>query len=67
MEGKVKWFKKGYGFITGNDEKDVFVHWSGLIGMDGYKKLEEKQKVAYEIEVLPDGRTKAVNVVVEST
>ncbi len=49
--GTVKWFKaeKGYGFITvDGDEQDVFVHFSA-IDMDGYKVLEEGQKVTFEI------------------
>ncbi|CEP77373.1 MAG: cold-shock protein [Defluviitoga tunisiensis] len=50
MKGKVKWFdsKKGYGFITGEDGNDVFVHFSA-IQMDGYKKLEEDQDVEFEV------------------
>jgi CspA family cold shock protein len=50
MKGTVKWFdaKKGYGFVTSEDGKDVFVHFSA-IEMDGYKKLEENQPVEFEI------------------
>jgi CspA family cold shock protein len=50
VKGTVKWFdaKKGYGFITGEDGKDVFVHFSA-VDMDGYKKLEENQEVDFEI------------------
>lgn len=50
MKGTVKWFdaKKGYGFITGEDGKDVFVHFSA-VDMEGYKKLEENQEVDFEI------------------
>ncbi|WP_373266619.1 cold-shock protein [Hungatella hathewayi] len=48
--GTVKWFNgaKGYGFIT-NDEtgEEVFVHFSGIM-VDGYKTLEEGQKVTYD-------------------
>ena len=48
--GTVKWFNgaKGYGFIT-NDEtgEEVFVHFSGIMA-DGYKTLEEGQKVTYD-------------------
>ena len=48
--GTVKWFNadKGYGFITPEDgTKDVFVHFSAIQG-DGYKSLNEGQKVEYE-------------------
>ena len=48
--GTVKWFnsEKGYGFITPDDgSKDLFVHFSGIEG-DGYKSLNEGQKVEYE-------------------
>ncbi|HEX9246073.1 MAG: cold-shock protein [Bacillati bacterium ANGP1] len=48
--GIVKWFnsEKGYGFITPDDGgKDLFVHFSGIEG-EGYKSLNEGQKVEYE-------------------
>jgi len=48
--GRVKWFnsEKGYGFITPDDgSKDLFVHFSGIEG-DGYKSLNEGQKVEYQ-------------------
>ena len=48
--GTVKWFnsEKGYGFITPEDgSKDLFVHFSAIQG-DGYKTLNEGQKVEYE-------------------
>jgi CspA family cold shock protein len=48
--GTVKWFssEKGYGFITPDDgSADVFVHFSAIAG-EGYKNLEEGQKVEYE-------------------
>ena len=50
MNGTVKWFnsEKGYGFITGEDEKDVFAHFS-QIKSDGYKSLQEGQKVSYDV------------------
>lgn len=50
MSGTVKWFsgEKGYGFITGEDGKDVFAHFS-QINAEGYKTLEEGQKVTYDI------------------
>lgn len=51
-QGTVKWFNadKGYGFIT-NDEtgEDIFVHFSA-IQADGYKSLNEGQKVTFDIE-----------------
>lgn len=51
-QGTVKWFnaEKGYGFIT-NDETgdDIFVHFSA-IQADGYKSLNEGQKVTFDIE-----------------
>ena len=48
--GTVKWFNnvKGFGFITGEDGNDVFVHYSSLNG-DGYKKLREGQKVEFTV------------------
>jgi CspA family cold shock protein len=63
--GKVKWFnsQKGYGFITPESGKDVFVHYSAIQG-DGYKALEEGQEVEIEIEKGPKGEqaTKVVKV-----
>jgi CspA family cold shock protein len=63
--GKVKWFnsQKGYGFITPESGKDVFVHYSAIQG-DGYKALEEGQEVEFEIEKGPKGEqaTKVVKV-----
>jgi len=49
-EGTVKWFnnKKGHGFITGIDGKDVFVHYSAIDG-GGYKTLYSGQKVEYNV------------------
>ena len=50
--GTVKWFSrvKGYGFIEPeNGEKDVFVHYSAIIG-DSYRNLEEGQRVEFSIE-----------------
>ncbi len=67
MTGTVKWFnaQKGYGFIS-NDEggEDVFVHFSA-IQADGYKTLEEGQKVSFETEQDPKDSKKlrAINVV----
>ena len=48
--GTVKWFnaEKGYGFITSDAGQDVFAHYSAIEG-DGFKALEEGQKVSFEI------------------
>ena len=50
MTGKVKWFNsaKGYGFITGDDGTEVFVHFSA-INSDGYKTLKDGEAVSYEV------------------
>ncbi len=50
-QGTVKWFseKKGYGFITEEDGRDVFVHYSS-IEMPGFKTLAEGEQVSFEIE-----------------
>ncbi|NPV84627.1 MAG: cold-shock protein [Anaerolineae bacterium] len=60
--GTVKWFNaaKGYGFIGRPDGEDVFVHFSA-IKMDGYRRLEEGQKVEFSIEQGPKG-LQAANV-----
>ncbi len=62
-KGTVKWFnaEKGYGFITGEDGNDVFVHFSAIIA-DGFKTLEEGQEVTYDLTEGPKGR-QASNVV----
>jgi len=55
--GTVKWFssQKGYGFITPDDgTADVFVHHSAIAG-EGYKNLDEGQKVEYEVTQGPKG------------
>ena len=50
MKGTVKWFnaENGYGFITGEDGKDVFVHFSAIQG-EGFKTLDEGQSVTYDL------------------
>jgi CspA family cold shock protein len=62
-KGKVKWFNdaKGYGFITAEDGKDVFVHHSSITG-EGFKTLKEGQDVEFEITKGPKG-DQATNVV----
>ncbi|MBS5965198.1 cold-shock protein [Finegoldia magna] len=61
--GTVKWFNstKGFGFITGEDNKDIFVHQSS-IQEEGFRTLEEGQKVSYDVEPSDKG-DRAVNVV----
>ena len=61
--GKVKWFnnQKGYGFITPENGKDVFVHHTAIQG-DGYRTLEEGQAVQFDIQQGPKGE-QAQNVV----
>ena len=61
-KGTVKWFnnQKGYGFITAEDGKDVFVHFSGL-NMEGFKTLGEGAAVEFDITDGAKG-PQAVNV-----
>ena len=57
MEGIVKWFNnlKGYGFIGRDDGgADVFVHYSAIVE-DGYKRLDEGDRVTFEIVMGPKG------------
>lgn len=63
MQGSVKWFnsQKGYGFITTEEGKDIFVHYTGITG-DDYKTLNEGQQVEFEV-VKGDKGDQAVNVV----
>ena len=55
--GTVKWFsaEKGFGFITPEDgTADVFVHFSAITG-EGYRNLEENQRVEFEVSQGPKG------------
>lgn len=50
MNGTVKWFnaEKGYGFITDEEGNDIFAHFSAIQG-DGYKSLNEGEKVSFSV------------------
>lgn len=65
-EGKVKWFdeKKGFGFIEQEDGPDVFVHYTAISG-DGFKTLQEGQRVTFDISEGDKG-PQAANVVPEA-
>jgi CspA family cold shock protein len=60
--GTVKWFNasKGYGFIERQNGPDVFVHFSAIM-QDGYRSLQEGQRVEFSIEKGPKG-LQAANV-----
>lgn len=69
VDGVVKWFdaKKGYGFVVSPEvEGDVFVHYT-KIQMEGFKKLETGEKVAFELIRSPEGKPQADNVVRHET
>ena len=55
-QGTVKWFNnaKGFGFIEREEGEDVFVHHNAIEG-DGYKSLDEGDKVQFEVEEGPKG------------
>lgn len=64
MKGKVKWFnpRTGYGFITGEDDKDYYVHYTS-IQAEGFRTLKEKTDVTFDIDSDEQGRPVARNVV----
>ena len=64
VQGTVKWFNnsKGYGFIVSDGSDDIFVHYSA-IDSDGYRTLNEGQRVEFTIEQGPKG-LQASNVTV---
>ena len=64
-QGTVKWFnnEKGYGFIAVDGGQDVFVHYSA-IQADGYRSLDEGQRVEFEVAQGPEGpQADAVRIV----
>jgi CspA family cold shock protein len=63
-QGTVKWFNagKGYGFIERAEGEDVFVHFNAIVG-DGYRNLEEGQRVEFDVTQGQKG-LQAENVVV---
>ncbi|MDD4908530.1 MAG: cold shock domain-containing protein [Candidatus Omnitrophica bacterium] len=56
MKGKVKWFsnQKGYGFVTTEEGKDVFVHHTAIQG-EGYRSLNQDQEVEFDVVTGPKG------------
>ena len=62
-EGTVKWFNadKGYGFISREDGDDLFVHFSEIEG-EGFKSLDEGQKVMFEVATGQIGKLQATKV-----
>lgn len=64
MKGTVKWFdaRKGFGFITGEDGNDYFVHFSSILQEEGFKKLRQDEQVEFEVGQDEAGRTVARNV-----
>jgi CspA family cold shock protein len=65
MKGTVKWFneEKGFGFITGEDGKDVFAHFS-QINKNGFKTLKENEEVEYSVTKSVRGM-QAENIIVK--
>ena len=61
-QGSVKWFnaQKGWGFITTDQGEDVFVHYSA-IGGDGFRTLQQGERVQFEVSNGPKG-LQAANV-----
>jgi len=62
-QGTVKWFNaaKGYGFIEQEAGNDIFVHYSA-ISDEGFKTLNEGEKVEFEVSQNDRGKDQAVNV-----
>ena len=64
MKGSVKWFnaKRGYGFISGEDGSEYFVHYSG-IKKEGFQTLKPDTPVPFDVKLAEDGKASAVDVV----
>ena len=62
-EGTVKWFNpdKGYGFISRESGDDLFIHFSEIQG-EGFKTLDEGQKVSFDEATGQNGKAQATNV-----
>lgn len=62
-KGIIKWFnnEKGYGFINGNNNEDIFVHYTA-IKIDGYRTLQEGQEVSFQL-LKTDKGLQATNVI----
>ena len=65
LMGTVKWFssQKGYGFISGAEGNDIFIHYTGIVSKGKYRTLREGVSVTYEITESEKGPT-AGNVTV---
>ena len=65
MRGRVKWFddKRGYGFITNEQDVDVYVHYTAIVS-EGYRTLKHNWRVEFEVITTEDGREEARSVVV---
>jgi CspA family cold shock protein len=61
--GKVRWFNasRGFGFLQGPDDKDIFVHYS-CIKMNGFKTLAADDRVSYILGNGPTGKLQAMDV-----
>lgn len=63
MQGRVKWFdtKRGYGFITGSDGVDVYVHYSA-VQSEGFKNLKHNWHVEFSVVTTDEGKVEARDV-----
>ncbi len=63
--GTVVWFdnRKGYGFISRDDDKDLFVHWSDVVS-EGFKTLKKGQQVAFSVGLNKRNQPKAIEVAI---